>query len=130
MPKTSMAGTQSAWENLLAGVDANRADLPHLEGYSTQLDTQLKDLKAELVRRSALQAEVLRSTRTITELLKSGRDLASRIAYALRAQYGHDGDKLVEFGVKPTRQHKPVRNGPDLRKEERGAPWIPTATVK
>lgn len=128
MPKQSMARTQVQWENLLAGIKINEAELSHVEIYSAPLDAQLADLKAELARRSALQAEVRRSTRTIKEFLRNGRDLASRVGNYLRACYGPDSDKLVEFGLKPPRKRRPDRN--DLRKEERGAPWNPTVPFK
>jgi hypothetical protein len=130
MPKNSMAGVQAEWEKLLAGVEANRSELAHVEVFSAQLDAQLNDLRAELARRSAMQADVLQSSRTIQESLRTGRDLARRIGYSLKARYGSRSDKLVEFGLKPPRKHRPGRSGSDLRKEESGAPWNPTVPFK
>jgi hypothetical protein len=127
MPKQSMAQTQVQWENLLAGIKINEAELPHVEIYSAPLDVQLAGLKAELARRSALQAEVRRSTRTILQFLKAGRSLGSRIGSYLKACYGFDSERLVEFGLEP-RKRRQGRN--DLRKEENGAPWNPTVPFK
>jgi len=128
MPRQSMAQTQVQWENLLAGIKINDAELPHVGIYSAPLDAQLAGLKAELVRRSALQAEVRRSTRTIEEFLRNGRDLASRISNYLKACYGPNNDKLVEFGLKPIGKRRRGRS--DLRKEESGTPWNPTVPVE
>lgn len=128
MPRQSMARTQVQWENLLAGIKINEAELPPVEIYSAPLDAQLAGLKAELARRSALQAEVRRSTRTIRQFLKNGRNSASRIGSYLKAWYGFDSERLVGFGLKPL--YKRRRGGSDLRKEESGTPWNPTVPVE
>lgn len=128
MPKQSMTRTQAQWESLLAAVEADRAEIPHMGIYSAPLEAQLSDLKAELARRSAMQAEVRQSTRAITEFLRNGRDLASRVRNYLRACYGPDSDALAEFGLKPL--HKRQRRRSDLRKEENGTPWNPTVPVE
>lgn len=129
MEKECTTGTQATWEKLLAAIEANRSELPHVGIYSEQLETQLGDLRAELARRAVLQAEMRRSTRAVNDLLTAGRNLASRISNYLKASYGPQSDKLLEFGIKPIRKRRPGSDEPDLRKEERGAPWNPTVTL-
>jgi uncharacterized protein YlxW (UPF0749 family) len=112
---------QKRWETLLAGLEANRQELGHMEFARVHLTEQLKDLGAEQARRATLQAEVLKSTRTIRSHMRSGREFASRIANALRAHYGSRSDKLTEFGFKPDRRRRPPLG------EENTTPWKPTA---
>jgi hypothetical protein len=105
---------------LLAGLEANRQELGHMEFARVHLTEQIKDLGAEQTRRATLQAEVLKSTRTIRSNLRSGKELVSRVANALRAHYGSQSDKLVEFGFKPIGKRKLVH------KQENATPWKPT----
>lgn len=110
---------QRRWELLLAGLEANRQELDHMEFARVHLTEQIKDLGAEQARRATLQAEVLKSTRTIRSNLRSGKEFVSRVANALRAHYGSRSDKLIEFGFKPDGRRKPPR------KEENVTPWKP-----
>jgi hypothetical protein len=120
--KQTRSAVQRRWELLLAGLEANRQELGHMEFARVHLSEQLKDLGAEQARRATLQAEVLKSTRTIRSHLRSGREFASRIANALRAHYGSRSDKLVEFGFKPDGRRRPPVG------EENATPWKPTTT--
>jgi hypothetical protein len=101
MIRRSIPKIQANWENLLAGIEANKEDLPYVEGFCVSLQAQLSDLKADLARRSAIQLEARRLTQVIQESLEEGRDLASRISSYLRAKYGPGSRKLVEFGLTP-----------------------------
>ena len=102
MSGKSMAKTQAGWERLLAGIEANKESLPEIAAFCAALGAQLTNLKAELARRSVMQAEVRRSTCTITESLEAGGELASRISHYLRARYGRGSGQLVEFGLNPS----------------------------
>jgi hypothetical protein len=113
-------GVQRRWEILLAGLEANREELGHMEFARVHLQEHLKDFSAEQSRRATLQAEVLKSSRTIRSQLRSGQEFATRIANALRAHYGSQSDKLIEFGFKPRRKSRMIR------KEETATPWKPT----
>ena len=112
-------GLQRRWEILLAGLEANREELEHMEFARLHLREHLKDFSAEQSRRAVLQAEVLRSSRTIRSQLRSGQEFVTRVANALRAHYGTQSDKLIEFGFKP--RGKPRM----IRKEETATPWKP-----
>ena len=112
-------GLQRRWETLLAGLEANREELGHMEFARVHLQEQLKDLGAEQARRATLQAEILKSTRAIRSHLRSGQEFFSRIAYALRAHYGAQSDKLIEFGFRPGGRRR------SIRKEESGTPGNP-----
>lgn len=112
-------GVQRRWEILLAGLEANREELGHMEFARVHLREHIKDFDAEQSRRATLQAEVLKSSRTIRSHLRSGQEFATRVANALRAHYGSQSDKLIEFGFKPRRKPRVIR------KEETATPWKP-----
>jgi len=112
---------QKRWETLLAGLEANRQELGHMEFARVHLTEQIKDLGAEQARKAMLRAELLKSTRTIRSNLRSGQEFVSRVINALRAHYGSGSDKLIEFGFKPDGRRTPVR------KEKDATPWKPTA---
>jgi len=113
MIRRSTAKTQADWENLLAGIEANKEDLPEVEGFCVSLRAQLSDLKTDLARRSAIQIEARRLTRSIQESLVEGRDLASRISSYLRARYGPGSRKLIEFGLTPNGRRR--KGSPETR---------------
>jgi hypothetical protein len=117
---TDKALTQ--WEHLLAGFEANKSDLPHVEGYCSLLQAHISDLRAVLARRAAMRTEVLRAGRDIKELLRGSRELGSRIGNGIRARYGAKSEKLVEFGIPPNRR--------GCSREEDEAPRNPTVPVK
>jgi hypothetical protein len=116
----TQTSVQKRWETLLAGLEANRQELGHMEFARVHLTEQIKDLGAEQARKAMLRAELLKSTRTIRSNLRSGQEFVSRVANALRAHYGSRSDKLVEFGFKPDGRRKPPP------REENVTPWKPT----
>lgn len=113
MIRRSIPKIQTDWENLLAGIEANKENLPEIEAFCGSLQAQLSDLKADLARRSAMQTETRRLTRSIQEALVEGRDLASRISSYLRAKYGPGSRKLIEFGLTPNGRRR--KGSPETR---------------
>jgi hypothetical protein len=129
MSKKSLPKTLSVWEQLLAGVEANREELQHVDVYRAQLDEEMKDVRAALSRRAALHAESLQATRDIQSFATRGGDLAVRIRAGIWLQYGPRSEKLVEFGMKPSRKRRGPKEKP-VAETEKGAPRKPAATVK
>jgi len=127
MSDNSLAGILSDWDGLLAAVEANREDLPHVEPCRVQLEASLMDLRALHARRATLQAELRRSTRDLRDLVAGGRDLAARVRYGVRSRYGFRSDKLTEFGIRPSRKGRSPRGRPAPGSEEQGTPRNPTA---
>jgi len=109
----SIPNIQADWENLLVGIEANKEELPEVEGFCVSLRAELSDLKADLARRSAMQIETRRLTRSIQESLEEGRDLASRLSSYLRARYGPGSRKLIEFGLTPNGRRR--KGSPETR---------------
>ncbi|MEO6192880.1 MAG: hypothetical protein ABIS20_07715 [Thermoanaerobaculia bacterium] len=129
MSKKSLPKTLAAWEQLLAGVEANQGELPHVDVYRAQLDAEITDVRAVQSRRSALWAESLQSTQDLRSFAARGKDLAVRIRAGIVLQYGPRSEKLVEFGMKPTRKRKGAREKP-VPKAKKGAPRKPAESVK
>jgi hypothetical protein len=129
MPKKSLPKILGDWEQLLAGVAANQGELPHVDVYRAQLDAEITDVRAVQSRRSALRAESLQSTRDLRSFAARGKDLATRIRAGIVLQYGPRSEKLVEFGMKPSRKRRGARERPGP-KAQKGAPRKPAETVK
>jgi hypothetical protein len=77
--------------------------MPHLADLHGQLEkviTQSEELDA---RSEALKAESREVNKTRVTLAKTGDDLRKRLAASLKTSYGFGSEKLIEFGVQPTR---------------------------
>jgi hypothetical protein len=91
------------WKVITTGLKPLLGDMPHLADFHGQLEkiiTQSEELDA---RSEALKAESREVNKTRATLAKSGDDLRKRLAASLKTSYGFDSEKLIEFGVQPTR---------------------------
>jgi hypothetical protein len=100
---TSLADFMKHSEQLLVTIEANKADLAHLEPLRAQLAPMVDGAKEALVRQGTLKAEAQQASRDLDDFLTKGRDLATRLRHGIRAQYGTKTEKLVEFGLNPLR---------------------------
>jgi len=116
---TSLAEFIKSNERLLVTIDANKADLAHLEPLQAQLAPIVDGAKEALVRQGTLKAEAQQASRDLDGFLTKGRDLASRLRHGIRAQYGTTTEKLVEFGLKPRR---PVQRAKAAKQARAKAP--------
>src|SRR4051794_29959288 len=89
------------WERLLAGVEANRDDLPALEHCRAQLEAALGDARVAQERKLGHVAAARQGTQEVKALVRLGRDLAAQLESGVRLLYGRRSPKLGEFGVKP-----------------------------
>lgn len=103
MPKTSIADLIVAWENVLTNVKANASEVPNLDVYTAPLEEILasaKDLNARLDNRIAVKQEESKERRV---LMLQGKKQVSRVRAALKAHFGVDSERLIEFGARPIR---------------------------
>lgn len=101
--KQSYAENGKEWEGLLRSLVANIAQLPQLEGARVKLEGLLagfRDLAAQQAIHQAAKQEV---SKQIQALVRDARKTATMIRAVLKEHYGHDSEKLVEFGVQPFR---------------------------
>lgn len=113
MPNTSFADVMTVADGLLIKVQANAADLAHLEANRNRLAAALEGAKEASIRQAALKAQVQQATRDLEGFLAELKEQVTRMRNGVRQQYGLKSEKLVEFGLQPRR--KPQRskeNGP------------------
>jgi hypothetical protein len=91
------------WKVIATGLKPLLGEMPHLADLHGQLEkviTQSEELDA---RSEALKAESREVNKTRVTLAKTGDDLRKRLAASLKTSYGFGSEKLIEFGVQPTR---------------------------
>jgi hypothetical protein len=101
--ETTHAGKLGDWQRLLAPIDANSADLVHLEVPRAKLASLLSqavDLKKQQTARRAAKQD---SSKQLQEMVVDGERLASLLRQALKQHYGPRSEKLAEFGLQPFR---------------------------
>lgn len=106
MPKASYAKVLRDWEVLLTKVDANKADLPFIEDYRTQLEAELNGAKETIEKQTAMQASFQNETRNLEKFLERGKALAVNIRAGVVTRYGNRSEKLIEFGMRPVRSRR------------------------
>jgi hypothetical protein len=103
MPRTSIADLIVDWEMLLAKLQVSAAGLPGLESFIARLEKLLanaKDLTARLETARGIKQQESQQRR---DLLREGKNMTSRLRAALKAHFGLQNERLVEFGIRPIR---------------------------
>ena len=112
--ETTDAGKQGDWQGLAVQVQANGAELAHLEPLRVRLLAQL-DKAVEIGKQQAgLIASKQEMSKQFRVVITEGDRLATLLRSAIKQHYGIRAEKLVEFGVKPFRSAPRIRLvGPD-----------------
>jgi len=90
-------------QNLVVNAKANAADVPGLDVHLAPLEqvvADTKDLNARLEMRKGIKQD---ETQERKALLVKGRKLAARVRAALKAHFGINSERLVQFGARPVR---------------------------
>ncbi|HEY0557572.1 MAG TPA: hypothetical protein VGG20_25180 [Thermoanaerobaculia bacterium] len=106
MAKTSIAEAIVAWEKALLNVKATASDAPGVAGYAAPLEKILddaKNLSASLEGRKAMKQQ---ESLDRAALMKLGNKQVSRIRLALKAFFGPDSERIIEYGGRPVRARK------------------------
>jgi hypothetical protein len=103
MPKNSMADFVTDWDGLLKRVTANSTELPDLSVYSAPLAQILEAAKDGIAGSLAHRGVKQEATQTLKEVLTQGKLAAFRLRSALKAHYGPENERLVEYNMKPVR---------------------------
>jgi hypothetical protein len=93
-------------QNLATTAKAVVAEVPGIDVHLTPLEqvlTATQDLNARLQTTKGGKQDDTKARRA---LLLQGRKLASRVRAALKAHFGLDSERLVEFGARPIRPRK------------------------
>jgi hypothetical protein len=103
MPKSSIADAIVGWEKAVANARASAMDVPGMEGYLAPLEkilTDAKDLTARLDMRQGVKQQETKDRR---ELIQAGKLQVSRIRAAVKAFFGPNSERVIEFGARPLR---------------------------
>lgn len=91
------------WEALVAALETNAADLPHLDDARTLLKTQLEEVRTLISRQDFHTASKQQASKDLVEAVQQGSKVTTFLHAGLRHHYGHRNEKLVEFGLQPLR---------------------------
>jgi hypothetical protein len=103
MPRSSIADSIVGWEKAVANARANAMDVPGMDAYLAPLEKMLadaKDLTARLDMRLGVKQQETRDRRA---LVQAGNFQVSRIRSAIKAFYGRNSERVIEFGARPVR---------------------------
>lgn len=123
--KNSYADHLKEWEDTVASVAANAADLPQLETARAKLEAALNELRELVKQQAVLKATKQEVSKRMRNLTARGRKTSAMIRTVLKEHYGTTNEKLVEFGVQPfrVRARKPAPSeGPNPESPEEPSP--------
>jgi hypothetical protein len=103
MPRSSIADSIAGWEKAVANARANAMDVPGMDAYLAPLEKILadaKDVSARLDMRLGVKQQETRDRRA---LVQAGNVQVSRIRSAIKAFYGRNSERVIEFGARPVR---------------------------
>lgn len=107
MPRDTFVALMGTGDHLLVTVQANSADLAHLEETRLQLATSMDVARTVSVRQDTAKALVQQATRDLEKSMADTQELITRLRNGVRTKYGLRSEKLTEFGMQPRRT--PVR---------------------
>jgi hypothetical protein len=107
-------------QRLLATLQVNQAELPHLETQRAQLDALVGEAGDVFQSQAALAASKQEASQKLATLLTNSLRLATVLRFELKQFYGPTSEKLVEFGIQPFRGRK--KRNPSSQAAESAAP--------
>src|SRR3954452_12558372 len=97
--KNSIADQMVDHENLVVTARASATAVPGIDVYLTPLEQGVADLKALNPRVEPRKGVKQQEIQERKALLLKGKELASRLRAALKAHFGLNNERLVEFGA-------------------------------
>ena len=101
--ETTLKGRIGALQRLLARLNSNREELPHLEMSRALLEEQVARLLEAADRQALHTAAKQEASQELQRFLTEGERLATVLQLAIKQHYGIRAEKLVDFGLKPFR---------------------------
>jgi hypothetical protein len=105
--ETTQTGRVGDWLRLGEVMEANAAELSHLETLRLRFAEMTLDVRELFKEQAALKATKQDVSKRLDALLREGDRLATLLRQALRQHYGIRSEKLAEFGLQPFRGRKP-----------------------
>ena len=101
--ETTYAGVLGDLGRFDAVLEANAADLAHLEGTRTRLRTLLSGAQETAKEQAALVASKQESSKRLRSQVTEAQRVASGLRKLVTEHYGLRSEKLAEFGLQPFR---------------------------
>jgi hypothetical protein len=104
--ETTDAGVVGSLQRLQGKLDANSADLAHLEVPRAQLRAMLTRFDELSKQQGAMRAGKQEASKEIRALIADGQRLGSGLRAMVKIHYGPRSEKLTEFDLQPFRGRK------------------------
>jgi hypothetical protein len=129
MPKeTTQAGIVGGLQRLQTSLDANGAEIPHLEGGRTKLKTLVGRAIEISNQQAVLTASRQQASKELKTILREAQRLANVLRLALKEHYGIQSEKLSEYGIQPFRgRARKASSPPEFPAASKPAPTPRTA---
>lgn len=122
--KTRQSDFIAEWEQLIATLTANAADLPDLEARRNKLRDFLEEARSLMQEQDLHDANKQASTRRLDTLMAAGKKVATFLRTGIKEHYGNRSTKLVEFGIQPFRRGKSSETEPPVEPPEPETPPV------
>ena len=96
-------GVMGSIQRLNTALEANSAELPHLEGARQRLAALLTQTQENAKTQAALTASKQETSKQLRTLVVESQRVANAVRALLKEHYGLRSEKLAEFGLQPFR---------------------------
>jgi hypothetical protein len=112
MARDTHGNTVQGWRRLLDSL-AGKEDIPILDDYRQRLQAMYQEALELAAKRDAHRAAKQAASEALKETLESGRKTATAMRAWIKDHYGHQSERLVEFGMRPRRRSSRKRKPPE-----------------
>jgi hypothetical protein len=114
-------------QRLQGKLDANSADLPHLEAPRAQLRAMLTRFEELSKQQGAMRASKQEASKEMRTIVTEGQRLGNGMRRMVQIHYGTRSEKLAEFDLQPFRGRKAKAPAPETPGAPAPAPHPVTA---
>lgn len=100
---TSYADYIKEWEDLLAPLVENSAEMPQLEIPTGKLQGMLDYVRTLSQQQAVYTASKQDASKKLEAAIEQGRKLATFLRFGIKEHYGNSNEKLKEFRIQPFR---------------------------
>jgi hypothetical protein len=93
----------NGWEKIDTAIVANEQQVGHLVSSLGELRTMGQSARSLYAQHAALTALKQQIWKELQEAIRNGNAILKFLREGVRAHYGKESDKLIEFGVQPFR---------------------------
>ena len=125
--ETTQAGVMGSLQKFQGKLEANSADLLHLEVPRAQLRAMLTRFEELSKQQGAMRASKQEASKEIKTIVDSAQQLGSGLRAMVKIHYGRRSEKLTEFDLQPFRGRKAKAPVPETPGTPAPAPHPVTA---